>query len=966
MEKTSGFRNVAQMTQGRVVFFLAYVKPHHVKIQVFIACSLLSAHTHLQAHTLQMPLLFLEQLLLHEKGELVCTVLLVPLQFRVECFLSVCAWLLHSVTSIYAEDSDEDAPLAAERKNYLPPSPPQSLQDEPLDNKSASLDITAAPQPSDPPLKWGAKYLQLHFQRASGKYVQADVVAQVAGERVRAAAQFALQSQERTLQGILDLVRSRTQNNIWRPVAAVEHILYDETELTVRVDSEKQKGKVFVVERAFSMLIQRLPLGTGVTGPNLYPASSYFLLEIPLSPRLRAGAGTAGEDVFEVLQHASPAVPMDDLFEFTTRLVESDEHGGNLRAEALLRLQRGPSWSHLHSLCLCHKVHASALKSFTLQEDVLSGLVHTAKVLSTAGSMAKFKEAARVLLMKRFAYRVEPLSYASSTADMGQSNALRENIMRFFLPALSHPRQRALLLVVQSFFNGNWEEKEVLEHRCPNSSCCRSPEHSRFKALILVTRFLTMLTPRVFNKGNWLNWSHSLGFFVFSDAMHAFLLDAFRVAFSRSAALELGESTMLNVSGHRNSGQRGFHTHEVTEETAATTNALLLGMFSMDLEAQAPLLDTDPVERQRVENARSMKQALQFMRHGMWRDVFMMRVTLMPEQSLIHALVKMTSAEWERTQIAKHSHLGFRDFRYTVLTSGGLVEASLMESMAIFKDTRVWAQFFDTEAFRSRRLKLLFRQAGVIFQLVHSKTQGFPYKLFTLLGCTPHELQQTATDLLQNTSSCLFDSWTASFLRIYDTVAKLTSVEALLVLEMVARRAMGSTFTTEALHSKNLRRALARNLTYKPDLGHLALTHAASACPSWTREGVDSFHSQRRRGRPTKPEAPKDSAIDNNDATVPHKRQRTGGGGAWRAFLHSRLAGTKMTADRLRDMSTEYAGLSVAERSHFTEMGRQGASCCCRISCFRERKVCPRKRNQTKCFVRRVVCKGGIHVPRVM
>eukprot|EP00971_Amphidinium_carterae_P337692 6474619-Amphidinium_carterae.4 len=859
-----------------------------------------------------------------------------------DSFLHKCR---EGVTSIDVEDSDEDAPLAAKKKIDLPsdgPSPPQWLEDAPFEDESACLDITSAsaPENSDSPLQWGAKFLQLHFHRASGKYMQADVVTSTAVLRVRAAAQYALQTQEMTLQAILNLVRSRSKNNIWRPVAAVEHILYDETELTVRVDAEKQKGKIFVVERAFSMLIQRLPLGTAT---NLCPpssADSYVLLEIPLSPRLRAGAGTAGEDVFEVLQHASPVVPMDDLFELTTRLVESDEHGGNLRAEALIRLQRGRSWCHLHSLCLCHKVHAAALKSFALHEEVISGLVHTAKVLSTAGSMAKFKEAARLLLMKRFAYRVEPLSYASSTADMGHSSgssALRENVMRFFLPALSHPRQRALVLVALSFFNGNWEEKEVLQHRCPNRSCCRSAEHSTSKALILVTKLLTMLTPRLFNKGNWLNWPQCMGFFIFSDAMHSFFLDAFRVAFCKSAALELGESRLLNVSGQARSGIHQVFTHDSTEQTTATSDSLLLGIFSMDLEAHAPLLDTDPVERQRVENARSMKQALQFMRHGMWRDVFMMRVALAPEQTLIHALVHMTTAEWERTQIARHSSLGFRDFRFTVLTSGALVKASLQESMALFKDTRVWAQFFDTEAFRSRRMKLLFRQAGVIFQLVHTKTQGFPYKVFSLLGSQTHELQHIANDLLHNTSSCLFDSWTASFLRIYDTVERLTSMEALLVLEMVARRAMGSTFTTESLHSKNLRRTISRNLTHKPDIGHVALAHAAIAGPSWTRQGSAGYRSQRRSGRPRKAKLLEESGNEQEHAAVPQKRQRTGGGGAWRAFLHSRLTGTKMTPDRLRKLSAEYAGLSDDERSHFAEMGLQGASSCCLFCCFAER-----------------------------
>ena len=215
------------------------------------------------------------------------------------------------------------------------------------------------------PLLWGAAYVSEHFKRGSGKYVQANVVRTVAMDRVHAAAERSLVTQDTALQEMLTIVRARRDAGIWRPVAAIEHILYDETEVTIRASfgdetiqgQDKQKGKVFVLERSFSLLIQRLPLVASEEKKNLRPTKDdFFLLDVYQSPRLRVAAATAGEEIFAVLQSATPLPSaLADLFVQQIRVIESDEHGGNLRAENMLRSRRGAHWQHLQLLCLCHK-----------------------------------------------------------------------------------------------------------------------------------------------------------------------------------------------------------------------------------------------------------------------------------------------------------------------------------------------------------------------------------------------------------------------------------------------------------------------------------------------------------------------------------------------------------------------------------------------------------------------------------
>ena len=358
------------------------------------------------------------------------------------------------------------------------------------------------------------------------------------------------------------------------------------------------------------------------------------------------------------------------------------------------------------------------------------------------------------------------------------------------------------------------------------------------KAIIILTKLITTLRPQcVINKGNWLEWGRSLPFYIIADAMHSFLVDTYKLAFAKRGAAEIGEP-------------------DLAQHLANASVTALVDIGDADPDLSAMVFDgvyVDPSERQREENAYSVKQSLQFMSAGMWRDVYMMGLALHPESVLMHALVHMVSAEWEKQQQASLLELDSRDYRCCLLQSGILTDRSLALCMELFKSTSLWQSFHPTEAFRSKLLQLFFRSSSVIYQLIKTRTEIMPYKLFSLLSAPDHEVINIATRILNETPRCLYDSWSRCYVERYNTAEKLSSTESLLVLELIARKAQANTFTTEALHSRNLRKAVSRHATHKPDLKHLAVSHSAEAMPVWMREDTALAHrSGRRGGRPKK------------------------------------------------------------------------------------------------------------------
>ena len=360
------------------------------------------------------------------------------------------------------------------------------------------------------PLQWGANCLLNDYVLRTGRFPthgSGEISRSNAVLRVQAAASVMATDQSLSLEKTVHLVEKLVRVRHLRAIAFLEHVLYDETQLRVRMEfneePEKQTGRIFVVESRWSMLLQTLPLDSEVP-QQAQQSSDMLVLQGSFSPKVRGAANATGDTIHDVLQtttHMPSQLP--DVFEQLFRLVEVDQCGANLRAEALVMATRKnestqqAAWRHLASICLCDKIHAGAQKAWALHADVVSGLVHACKVLGASGQLRKLKDALTTLVEQRFVVLTdEAIDPATET--------FKHNMHVAFLPSERHSRRRATARAACAFFNGSWTKRNTLQHICAGVACCKTPGESRCKASILLRKLAGSLHPTMFNRANWL------------------------------------------------------------------------------------------------------------------------------------------------------------------------------------------------------------------------------------------------------------------------------------------------------------------------------------------------------------------------------------------------------------------------------------------------------------------------------
>ena len=360
------------------------------------------------------------------------------------------------------------------------------------------------------PVEWGAKKLAEHFRGKVPKWSDfTDCSPPVAKSRVHAAASGALRYQELSVEKSLELFQQMQRSGHWEGILWLEHVLFDETPLTVRVSfgdsgKDKQLVKLFMVERRWSMLIRKAGGDTAGTVDR----EQLCLLEGCYSPGVRGAANTTGDTICKLLgTFPEPASHLLQNFKVKVRCVECDEACANLRAESLvLNSRAGSEWCWLFLVCLGHKIHASASKTWPLQKNVISALVHTSKHLNGGGAMATLKKSLSELAIG--CLQVLPPRELTHEAE-----TYRRQLIDLFAPPTSEPHRRASFNLVASFLNGDWRLPKTLIHHCPGQHCCKGRDHAVGKIVSMFQHLLTKMRPRILNRANWASWSDAFRFY---------------------------------------------------------------------------------------------------------------------------------------------------------------------------------------------------------------------------------------------------------------------------------------------------------------------------------------------------------------------------------------------------------------------------------------------------------------------
>ena len=82
-------------------------------------------------------------------------------------------------------------------------------------------------------------------------------------------------------------------------------------------------------------------------------------------------------------------------------------------------------------------------------------------------------------------------------------------------------------------------------------------------------------------------------------------------------------------------------------------------------------------------------------------------------------------------------------------------------------------------------------------------------------------------------------------------------------------------------------------------------------------------HSVKHEAKDVKQKFKRSASSDIAKAT---KVRRTGGGGAWRAFVHHRLAGQKLSGTLAQELKDQYASMSMDEREYYRKLGSAGVT----------------------------------------
>ena len=409
--------------------------------------------------------------------------------------------------------------------------------------------------------------------------------------------------------------------------------------------------------------------------------------------------------------------------------------------------------------------------------------------------------------------------------------------------------------------------------------------------------------------------------------MHRLIQDAFLLAFDASAEV------------------RGLILQNRYERVPATVN--LEGFESVaNVEQEGPAVslpaqqDDDPRAGAREELAKSLKVSLNFMKGDVLRKIWLFQVPLQPSRALMTTVLHVTSQEWEESMTMDFWNRGSREWRPLMFHRGDFLRSHLQDCFVQMKTEQLWSLFYPSEALASVLLQMCMRPAAVVFQLIWIRTQTYPYKLFTLLeGGTEEALREVANDILSS-PTCAMDSFTKDMLRRYPDTEALISQEFRAILEIIAGQLQCSTFTTERLHSKNLRRTKMRVAVRRADIQDIGLAHVGYCGPAFGNE-IDMMAAQpSKRGRPKKGSLGKESLEDSTTAElVPKALKIAGGGGAFRAYLHHQIGGQRWTAPMMRDLAARYRALGEEERAKYREIGEAGRM---QLTCSSETNV-PKK-----------------------
>lgn len=199
-----------------------------------------------------------------------------------------------------------------------------------------------------------------------------------------------------------------------------------------------------------------------------------------------------------------------------------------------------------------------------------------------------------------------------------------------------------------------------------------------------------------------------------------------------------------------------------------------------------------------------------------------------------------------------------------------------------------------------RARSMIFRSLSSFLCNIHVAIKmdldSFPLCIFNILK------GDDEAKTVYDKKACLRDQFAQEYFQIFKTWREGRSAEGLAFLEAVAIMADLDISGLEAGHSSIREWTKMRGRGHVPTLAEVS---AKALCKS-----VSKFHS-----------VTVGNSDDGEQQDGVERRRNKGSGGAWRAYCSEMSKGTKMTADRIKQMSADYKLLTFDEKQYYKELG---------------------------------------------
>lgn len=639
--------------------------------------------------------------------------------------------------------------------------------------------------------------------------------------------------------------------------------------------------------------------------------------EVPVS--LAVMDRCTGENERAILWDAVSSVPeissFWDMFEMRIRHSTTDLYGANSRAESGLQDEGFlPTFTDFHLACDVHRLATAIGASNSNAESDVSGLLAAALAVSDIGNAKAMRE----ILFNIIQDEME-IVYAVPESD-SSLDEYRSEVFSLFLPVRAQPASVQRLNIKRQFLlrtlmNGDIRSPTI-KHFCPYGCCSNSAETYRNFAVFCTWALLPHQLP-IYSRKSWVNYDKAIDAAAILDSHHGLFVRMMEryigkpsvppsqlgdpdrgcaplmnvasdmlvpAALAQSSWENFGRCKVRQASQHQQPGQN--RTQEFSNAAAAEGGDASAAGGGGDPGVGMDAGDWHEIKRSRKKKAAAWVQTRPYKRLTVMKEV------LSPVLLLMGTFLRITSKKWLKRQ--QHKCLSGKQPMFVILEAakGEQVSQCLVNVLTVLHSNVKGVMGYDVTApLRSLR----FRLAGSVMCAIHAVLQhrrrGLPYQLFQLLD--------GKVDIVCNFPECMWDSLTKTIRQQFPTRDALQSAQCLAVLQALASCAHVDVAAIECKHSSTREHTLLRTRGWFPSFESIA----AKAMFRFSKL----------------------SGTDADTGSHPKKKlrviKRRGGGGAWRAFVHEKLRGRKLTKEVATQLSNEYKSLAEPEMLRYQRAG---------------------------------------------